>query len=330
MKISFVIPSYNEESYLPGCLKSIVEEKKSAVCEVEIIVVNNASSDNTKAVALSFPEVIVVDEPKKGLTFARQAGFVVSTGDLIANVDADSILPHGWINTVAKNFSSSPKLIALSGPVIYHDLPISSNILIRIYYYIAYSSYLLNRFVLRVGSLLQGGNFAVKRTALEKVGGYNTNFAFYGEDTEIAKRLHKKGPVMFTFALPMYSSGRRLKAEGFVKMGWKYPINYFWTSFFKKPFHTSYMDIRPPKQAKAFQTTIQKLHQALRRIEIALAVIVAVVLASSVYVSVQISKLAEPTIAQAKQSNSLMVRKLGPEVIRFRYRLHEIKADTDD
>src|SRR6185437_8312041 len=101
MRLSFVIPAYNEEAYLPACLESILAQTRNLLPgRVEIIVVNNASSDRTREVAQSFPEVILVDEPHKGLTYARQAGFCASSGELIANVDADSRLPPGWVKTV--------------------------------------------------------------------------------------------------------------------------------------------------------------------------------------------------------------------------------------
>ena len=47
MRLSFVIPAYNEEAYLPACLESIVAQTKDLE-GVEIIVVNNASSDRTR------------------------------------------------------------------------------------------------------------------------------------------------------------------------------------------------------------------------------------------------------------------------------------------
>ena len=94
MRLSFVVPAYNEEAYLPACLESILTQIDPATSGLapgtcEIIVVNNASTDRTREVALRYPGVTVVDEPRKGLTFARQAGFAASTGDLIANVDSD-------------------------------------------------------------------------------------------------------------------------------------------------------------------------------------------------------------------------------------------------
>jgi hypothetical protein len=76
MRLSFVVPAYNEEAYLPACLESVLAQTRELGDAVEIIVVNNASSDRTREVALGYSGVRVVDEPRKGLTFARQAGFV--------------------------------------------------------------------------------------------------------------------------------------------------------------------------------------------------------------------------------------------------------------
>src|ERR1035441_10065252 len=97
MRLSFAVPAYNEEAYLPACLESILAQTRELGDAVEIIVVNNASTDRTREVALGYAGVRVVDEARKGLTFARQAGFVASSGELIANVDSDSRLTPGWV-----------------------------------------------------------------------------------------------------------------------------------------------------------------------------------------------------------------------------------------
>lgn len=246
MKLSFVIPAYNEECYINDCLSSIIDQTKKCFyqCEIEIIVVNNASTDNTKQIASSYPNVIVVDEPRKGLTYARQAGYEASTGDLIANVDADCRLTDGWIDRVIKTFLIEKNLAALSGPFIYYDITASKRFFIGIFYSTAFITYVINRYILRVGSMVQGGNFIINRKHLEKIGGFNLDISFYGEDTDIARRLHEVGNVIFTYKLKMFSSARRLKHEGILTMAWKYSINYLWTIFMKKPFDDKYIDIR--------------------------------------------------------------------------------------
>jgi glycosyltransferase involved in cell wall biosynthesis len=248
VRLSFVIPAYNEEHYLPACLESILAQSGDLGDQVEIIVVNNASSDRTREVALSYPGVTVVDEVRKGLPFARQAGFAASRGELIANVDSDSRLTPGWVKQVLETFAEFERkgksLVALSGPVVYYDLTASERVSVQLFYLLAFVLYAMNRYVLRAGSMVQGGNFVLRRDALASIGGFNTSIAFYGEDTDIARRLNRVGKVVFTFQLKMFSSARRLKKEGMFTIGVRYTMNYLWTTFRKKPFTEEYIDIR--------------------------------------------------------------------------------------
>jgi cellulose synthase/poly-beta-1,6-N-acetylglucosamine synthase-like glycosyltransferase len=245
MKISFIIPAYNEEKRLPKCLESIQKELATGHYDAEIIVANNVSTDRTKEVALTFPDVKVVDEQHKGIVWARRAGFLASSGDLIANVDADTMLPSGWLATVFTEFEKHPDLLALSGPFIYYDLPLYHRIFTKIFYFLAYILNYINHIFLGTASMLQGGNFILRRSALEKIGGYDTSIEFYGEDSDIGRRVSKIGKVKWTFALPMYTSGRRLAKEGIVTTGIRYAVNHIWITFTKKPFSQDYNDIRP-------------------------------------------------------------------------------------
>ncbi len=244
MRIAFVIPAHNEEALIGRCLESILQEIARSKCESEIIVVNNVSTDRTGEIASSFPGVLVIDEPVKGLVKARHTGFMASSAELVANIDADTILPQGWIATVLNAFQNDRKLVALSGPFIYYDLPWLRRSFVRLFYYTGFLIYLINRHVLHVGSMVQGGNFVIRRTAWHAVGGYDWTISFYGEDTDIARRLTRVGNVRWTFALPIYASGRRLQVEGMVTMGLRYAINYFWMTFAGRPFTYEYKDIR--------------------------------------------------------------------------------------
>lgn len=250
MRLSFVVPAYNEEAYLPACLESILAQTRELGDAVEIIVVNNASKDGTREAALKFPGVRVVDESRKGLTFARQAGFAASSGELIANVDSDSRLTEGWVKRVLDEFAADPKLVSLSGPFIYYDLSPRQRTSVQIFYAAAFLVYAINRYILRAGSMVQGGNFVLRRDALNKIGGFDTSIAFYGEDTDIARRMHQVGRVKYTRKLKMYSSARRLKNEGMLRIAARYTLNYFWTTFRKKPFTEDYSDIRENEIAK--------------------------------------------------------------------------------
>jgi glycosyltransferase involved in cell wall biosynthesis len=204
MKLAFVIPAYNEEALIGKCLESVLAEIKRSGADANVIVVNNASTDRTGEIARSFAGVTVVDEPKKGLVNARDAGFAASEGyELVANIDSDTIVPEGWLDRVLGEFAKDEKLVCLSGPYVYYDMAWHNRLLIGLFYGLTYLIYLLNRFVLRVGSVVQGGNFVFKRAAWAAVGGYDRSIEFFGEDTDVAVRLSKVGGVKWTFALKM-------------------------------------------------------------------------------------------------------------------------------
>ena len=246
IKISFIVPAFNEEKFLGKCLESIISEcRNNPKTAAEIIVVNNASTDNTKNVASSFSQVRVVDEPKKGLVAARAAGAKNANGELLAHIDADCFLPQGWLKTVINEFTADDKLVALSGPHIYYDLSKLQRTGVRIFYYLTFLTYLVNRFILRIASMLQGGNIVATARAWKQIGETSSEFSFYGEDIELARRLNKVGKVKFTFKLPIFTSGRRFKEEGLFTIGWRYALNYFSVIFFKKPATKKYTDIRP-------------------------------------------------------------------------------------
>lgn len=245
MNLAFVIPAYNEEKLIGTCLESVLAEIKRSGVAADVIVVNNASTDRTGEIARSFAGVRVVDEPKKGLVNARDAGFAASEGyDLIANIDSDTIVPEGWLDVVMREFTGDKKLVCLSGPYVYYDMAAHNRLMIDMFYVLTYLIYLLNRFVLKVGSVVQGGNFVFKRDAWVQVGGYDRSIEFFGEDTDVAVRLSKVGGVKWTYALKMKTSGRRLEAEGVFRTAATYTLNYFWVTFRGKPATMEYKDVR--------------------------------------------------------------------------------------
>jgi cellulose synthase/poly-beta-1,6-N-acetylglucosamine synthase-like glycosyltransferase len=244
-ELAFVIPAYNEEALIGQCLESVIRDVQRSGADVDIVVVNNASVDRTKEIALSYPGVRVVDEEKKGLVNARHAGFEATTAPLVANIDADTMVPEGWIATVLSEFGTHPTMVALSGPYIYYDLSAWNRFLVRLFYFVSYAVYRI-AMLFRIGAMIQGGNFVIKREAWLKAGGYDRTISFYGEDTDVAVRMSRVGWVKWTFRLPMLTSGRRLAEEGVIKTAGTYVLNFFWVTFVGRPKTRDYTDIRPP------------------------------------------------------------------------------------
>jgi glycosyltransferase involved in cell wall biosynthesis len=234
--ISFIIPCYNEEKYIKDCIRSIKIEASSCLYNYEIIVVDNNCTDNTADIAAQ-EGAIVVSEKQKGVVFARQKGYEIAMYDLIANIDADSRLCKGWVETALYHIEKL-HVVAVTGPLVYDDVSTTMRIMTKMYYYLAWFS---NKYI---GVFLQGGNALIKKSALDKVNGYDTSIAFYGEDTMTAKRLQEFGKIKFTMKLKLHSSPRRLKDQGVLKTTWLYLSNYFSVTFKNKSTTNDYKDFR--------------------------------------------------------------------------------------
>lgn len=105
MKVSFVVLCYNEEKNILICLQSILNQKSKYIHEV--IIINDASTDNSAVKIDEFCKrnkkfIHVKFIKNQGRGFARNVGVIKSTGDMIAFVDGDIILPNNWLATCLK------------------------------------------------------------------------------------------------------------------------------------------------------------------------------------------------------------------------------------
>ena len=112
IKISLIIPAYNEEDYLPRLLESVNVACKRFTLgapSIEVIVVDNQSTDDTAAVA-NEKGCLVVQENKRIIGAVRNTGAGVAQGEILAFTDADNILHPDTFNKLY-NTISSPKVI---------------------------------------------------------------------------------------------------------------------------------------------------------------------------------------------------------------------------
>lgn len=104
LRVSLVIPAYNEERHLRACLDAVQAQSKRPF---EVIVADNNSTDGTASVARTYPFVKVVREARQGRAFARSRGFDAALGDIIARIDADTILPADWVEHIQRFYADT-------------------------------------------------------------------------------------------------------------------------------------------------------------------------------------------------------------------------------
>lgn len=105
--ISLIIPAYNEEKYLGTTLNSVMKAKESYMnpSSIEIIVVNNSSTDNTNKIAENYGAKVVFEE-KRCIASVRNKGVESAEGKIIGFLDADSIVTPNIFNSIDNTMSS--------------------------------------------------------------------------------------------------------------------------------------------------------------------------------------------------------------------------------
>ncbi len=240
--ISVIVCAHNEAQHVAACLHSLLAQSR---IPDELLVINNASTDSTRAVAAEIPRVRVVDEPRKGLVVARETGRQAATGDVLVYVDADCRAPLMWLERIERHLLDDPSLIALSGPYRFYDWDWWGRLLIRAYdYTLAPATQLLVKYVLRIGTIFYGGNFAVRREALERIGGFDTTIEFHGEDTNVGRRLFATGRVALFHDCYLYTSARRYIAMGKGAVFRLYVRNFTSELLRGRPKDTTHIDVR--------------------------------------------------------------------------------------
>ena len=101
--ISFIVPIYNAERYLPTCLDSLLAQ---TVHDLQVILVDDGSTDDSLVIAKRYAEqdkrVEVYEQPHAGQSAARNKGLTHAKGDYIAFVDADDAIDTDWCETMLR------------------------------------------------------------------------------------------------------------------------------------------------------------------------------------------------------------------------------------
>jgi len=241
LTITVIVCAYNEATYLSACLHSLLAQTRPPD---EIIVIDNASVDATGDVARNVPGVTVVHESRKGLVVARETARGIAKSHVLAYVDADCRAPLRWLELVERQFGSDD-VVAVTGPYRFYDWDVTGRVLIRLYdWIVAPPTHFLVHHLFVVGAILYGGNFAVRSTALARIGGFDSTIEFHGEDTNLGRRLTPLGHVVVRRDCWVWTSARRYRAMGKLTVFGLYVRN-FWSEILRhRPADREHLDVR--------------------------------------------------------------------------------------
>ena len=187
MKLSIIIPAFNEEAYIGPTLDSIqaaeTKLRNSQDVDVETIVVDNNSTDGAAAVARA-KGATVVHEPVQGIARARNTGAHHAEGDVLVFIDSDVNMPNTLLEAIHEAMSN-PACVGGGIDVEYRPKRISIRFYLRAW-----------RLLGRLSGMVQGATQFCRKDVFEQVGGYDEK-VWIGEDVDFywslkrhAKRTH--------------------------------------------------------------------------------------------------------------------------------------------
>ncbi|MBS3147276.1 glycosyltransferase family 2 protein [Candidatus Woesearchaeota archaeon] len=212
LKFSVVIPTYNRAKIVIECIKCVAVQNYPKD-SYEIVVVNDGSKDNTTELIESYlggiPNLKLVNQTNKGPAAARNTGWQNAKNEIVAFTDDDCRPEPDWLLKLAQYFHKEPDLIGVGGIMYTPEDEIKI---------MTHHSLPIDRAIIEQAPFPGTNNVAYKRSALEKVNGFDGNVPYVSaEDFDLYVRIIKLGNVIYDVNLAMPHISR--------PMTWKQGMN---------------------------------------------------------------------------------------------------------
>lgn len=206
--VSFIVPAFNEERYLPACLASIRAQRG----EFEIIVVDNNSTDGTAAIALQWTEKVTFCRTP-GIAAARNCGASSATTEFLAFVDADAQICGKWLEQGLMMMIDGGFDAVCGWNYFTEGNPLR---------FLLYNTYSIGFLTFAAASavlgrpVVAGNNLLIRKNTLEAAGGFP---CFVGEDLKLSHILNQMGGrIGFCPAMRIAYASRRFRQQGFFRV----------------------------------------------------------------------------------------------------------------
>ena len=205
--LSVIIPTLNEEDYLPRLLKDLVSQKERSF---EVIIVDGGSSDKTVKIASSFVHKLPLRIQKvsqKNVSFQRNSGARMAKGTYLVFFDADVQIANSFLYLLRKAVEKD-KPAYVTTYVRADSVSVNDRVIAMVYNVGAEVSLLIDR------PFVPGFNFTVRKNVFINTNGFREDIKI-GEDYELATRLYRQGYRLLILKRPkLIFSLRRYRAEG--------------------------------------------------------------------------------------------------------------------
>lgn len=211
-QFSIIICSRNRSEYLDKCLESISGQKKTEFL-YETVVIDDASTDNTREVCYRHKVQLISSEEKRGIGHSREIGFRESKGDIVVFLDDDCTVEHDWLSNLYGSFEDD--VIGVGGKIEIIPKTLADDYLKNTGYGLpasinfSKSKNPIKRFVTYVHENIKSSisttndvipvaeiytaNAAFLKSAVKSVGGFDTAL-LSSEDSDLCRRLNKMFP----------------------------------------------------------------------------------------------------------------------------------------
>ncbi len=182
MLVSIIVPAYNAATTVGECIQACLDQTHAST---EVIVIDDGSTDDTAAVAQSFP-ISYIHQENRGPAAARNHGARIAFGKIVAFTDADCVPDPDWIESLLRGFEEGT--VAVGGT---YGIRNESSLLARL---IHEEIVLRHRNFNDTVDFLGSFNVAYEKEAFEKAGGFDESFPIASaEDNDLAYRLQDAG-----------------------------------------------------------------------------------------------------------------------------------------
>lgn len=184
-RISVIVCTFNGTATLRPCLESL---GKLRYPDYEMLLVDDGSTQDIAGIAADFPQVRYVRQEHAGLSVARNLGASLAKGEILAYTDDDCIADEDWLRFLAAGFDD-PQWVAAGGPNI-PPPPRNRTEAVVAAAPGAPAHVLLSDIE---AEHLPGCNLAIRKTALEAIGGFRARYQVAGDDVDVCWRLREAG-----------------------------------------------------------------------------------------------------------------------------------------